>query len=1131
MSLRRIYLLIALCLATGLSLAQSSVLSSGDWYKFSFEKSGVYKISYDQLRKAGVNTASIDPRNIRIYSMEGGMLPQPNFMSTEGLKELAVEIPGESDGKFNNSDFILFYAEGADQHYFIPDKLAFSYESNLFGVKNYCFLTISESPGRRIATAPTLAGGTTITTFNDFIYHERDETNILSSGREWYGEYFFLTTDYSFDFTIPGIAGNTEMVLITDIVSQSFNATSMEMSLNGTAVGEPSLPTITNSTYAQKGRHRRDTLRFNSNTVSAASRNSQIVKFSLKKAATGTSKAYLDCFQIACVRNLSLYNKQTSFRSAESINNISTRYVIADAPASTEVWDISDPFTPVKHLVTKSGDNAEFTSQNNQNLREFIAFNSTPTAASYAGKVENQNLTGATTPDFIIVTTASLLGEANRLAAHRISRGVSTLVVTTEKIYNEFSSGRQDVTAIRNFIRHIRNQNPSVLKAVLLFGKSSFDYKNRIEKNTNMVPTYESRNSLSPLETYSSDDYYGFLENSEGEWRENPLVQNHSLDIGVGRLPVKTLIEAHNVVDKIIAYETVEKMSGPWRKKFVFIADDGSNSDGFTSIHQGQANSMAENIEEQNPVFNTSKIFLGTYKKTVTPTGEIIPRASEDIQEAFKNSLVINYTGHGSEKVLADEDVVTREVVANLKNKTYPFLVTATCEFGRHDDPEVISTAEECVLLANAGAIGLVTTARPVNSSTNFTLNQAFYDALFTKEDGAYRTLGQVFMHTKNESMSGVSNRNFSLLADPMLHLALPSLHIEVTSIETQSGSDTLKALSEVKVRGEVHEADGALATQFNGIVESTLFDKRTRFTTIGKNDPAFEFEEWHNPLFRGKATVTDGVFEYTFVLPKNIAYEIGAGKLSLYARDPATGLDATGSTGSFKVGGSEPEPAVDTQSPRLTAYMGDSTFINGGKVQSNTTLVVRIADSGGINISNYGIGNTMMAILDDDAEVYLLNEHFIADENSYSQGWVSYPLYGLVPGKHTFTVKAWDTNNNPGQARVDFTVSEHGELEIESFGNFPNPFSSTTTLFFTHNRSGDDLEAHITILSATGLEIQNLGILKLTSPYEVQVSMAEAGTTSGKNLPPGVYLARLTLRSITDGSKSERVAKLIVVN
>jgi hypothetical protein len=272
-------------------------------------------------------------------------------------------------------------------------------------------------------------------------------------------------------------------------------------------------------------------------------------------------------------------------------------------------------------------------------------------------------------------------------------------------------------------------------------------------------------------------------------------------------------------------------------------------------------------------------------------------------------------------------------------------------------------------------------------------------------------------------------------------------------------------------------------------------------------------------------------VFQFEFVLPKNIAYEINPGKLSLYADDLVTGRDAKGASGAFKIGGSEPNPTPDAQGPLVSAFMGDSTFTNGGKVLPNTTLVVRLFDEGGINISNYGIGNTLVAILDDNQEIYLLNEHFISDTNTYGSGWVYYPIYDLPPGKHTLTIKAWDTSNNPGEGRVDFVVSDKGLLEIDSFWAFPNPSNSTTTFFFRHNRSGDDLQAEVTILSASGLEVQKLRLLSASSPHEIQIPVEEAETLLGKKLPSGVYFARLSVRSITDGSKSERVTKLIIVN
>ena len=1122
---------VALALVTLFSNGQSSVFNSGNVYKIGVEKHGVYKVTFEQLKKMGFDPASKNPDHFQIFGLPGGMLPQANALATDDLKELAIEIVGSEDGKFNSGDYILFYGEGPDLISFSPAKSVFNIQKNLYSDKNYYFVTLSDVPGKRITKMPQTSGGATIDTFNDYVYHESELTNVLTSGREWFGEYFFITTEYSFDFAIPQIIDGTDIKLISDVVGQSFSSTSMELFVNGTKVGEQPLPTITNSTYAPKGRHRRDTLVFSAGNVNASMRSNHTVRFNFKKATSGTSKSLLDFFQLSFVRRLAMDRNQMRFRSAASSANAITRYHVDDVTGGTMIWDITDPSSPKAHSPSRAGSTLEFTSQNNNEVEEFIAFNSTLETPELIGRIANQNLHGNITPDFLIITSSSLVPQAERLAAYRTSHGISTQVATTDAIYNEFSSGRQDVTALRNYIRFLYKKNPSKLKAVLMFGKSSYDYKKRIEGNINLVPTYESRNSLSPLETYSSDDFFAFLEDNEGEWRESPLVQNHTLDIGVGRLPVKTLTEAKDVVDKIISYESNPKMQGSWRKRFVFIADDGSNSDGFTSIHQAQANSMAETIENLNPIFNTSKLFLGTYTKTVTPTGETIPEASKDILEEFGNALVINYTGHGSEKVLADEDVVTRKTVISLKNKTYPFLVTATCEFGRHDDPTHVSTAEECILLPGAGAIGMVTTARPVNSSTNFSLNQAFYEALFEKQSGQYPPMGEIFMHTKNESMSGVSNRNFSLLSDPMLRLAMPPLDIAVTSITTASGSDVLKALSNVTITGHIKHQDGEIASDFNGIIECILYDKRTRFKTIGKNDPAFEFEQWFNPLFRGKATVDNGNFEFHFILPKNIAYDVNPGKLSLYAWDPSSFIDAAGSSTDFTIGGSEPAPTPDNRSPEVFAFMSDSTFVEGGTVPSNTKLVVRLSDDNGINISNYGIGNTMMAVLDDDEEVFLLNEHFIADTDDFTAGWVDFPIYNLTPGRHTITVKAWDTFNNPGQASISFIVGEGSGLDIVSFGNYPNPFTTSTTLFFTHTRSGEDLEGEITLLNMAGQSVKKLAISQVSSAYEVLVPVEDTEAAFGKKLPPGVYFARLSVRSISDGSKSERVTKLIVVN
>jgi len=1116
------------------SYAQSSVLRSGSWYKVAVSQNGVYKITYDDFRKMGFDAGATDPRKIRIYGQAGGMLPQPNAtVRPYDLVEHTIFVSGEADGTFNSGDYILFYAQGADRAAYDVNRSIIAYESNLYSKQNYYFITIGDSNGKRIATQESLTGDyPVISEYTDFVYHELDSYNELKSGREWLGERFDLTTDYTFEFSLPGILENTDVRFVSDVVGQSFNSgASFKVYLNNQQIAQQSTGTIFNTRYAIKGIHQRDTLRFNSSTVAAAANSKLQIKYQFTKAS-GTSRGFLDFFLLNVQRRLALYNNQTLFRSAASLTQATSRYSVASVSDKCMIWDISNPYTPAQQQYSLQNGTATF-ALSASSLKEFVVFNDVVPAPELIGKVNNQDLHGLAAPQFLIITHPDFQAAALRLAQHRTSySNMSVAVVSVYDVYNEFSSGRQDVTALRDFIKHVYDKSPGTLRNVLLFGRSSYDYKDRVAGNTNYVPTYESRNSLSPLDTYSSDDYFGFMELSEGNWGEGSALQAHTLDLGIGRLPVKTVAEANTVVDKILYYDTHKATYGSWRKKVVFVADDGNNEDGFTREHQAQANEMTDSLERNTPQFDTRKIFLGTYTKTVQPSGETMPEVNELITEEFdRGALIINYTGHGSEKVWADERVFTDTDIDALENTLYPFLVTATCEFGRHDDPATISSSELSVLREKAGSIGLVTTARPVNSTTNFKLNTEFYKAAFTTDAGVYPSLGETFLKTKNNSISGVANRNFSLLADPSQTLAIPESRIVITALQTASGSDTLKALSTVHVQGQVQDISGGVLSGFNGILEATLFDKQAEFVTIGRNNPAFRFKQWYNALFRGKASVKNGEFAFDFIVPKNIAYETGTGKLSLYAAVPAAGKDASGAYADFKIGGSEQNAAADNTPPTLQLYMGDTTFVNGGVVTPNTMLIARVQDASGINISNYGIGNTMVAVLDDDDAVFVLNEYYSANTDDFTKGWINFPVKGLAPGRHRITVRVWDTYNNPAQAVIDFIVTDGEKLIIESFGSYPNPCQGETTFFFTHNRSGDDLSVHLEINLATGQHVETYDILVSGSPYHVNLLEINTLTTNGKKLQPGLYLARLVVRSLSNGSKNERVAKLIVLN
>lgn len=1103
-------------------LQAQSVLATGSWYKVAVQTNGVYKISNKTFKKMGFDPSKTDPRKIKIYGNAGGMLPQPNQTPRpEDLIENAIFISGEADGKFNSEDYILFYGQGADNYFFKQGKGIIAYEKNLYADKNYYFITVSESNGKRIVTDAEIPGALpTVSSFENFSYHELDQYSELKSGREWFGERFDLTTEFTFDADISDVVPGSTMKFVSGVMAKAFSGTSFKVSLNDQPTLTQNLPAIPNDRYAIKGQVRNDTINVSADAVSASGKSSQKIKYTYVKVPSGQSIGFLNFYLLQAKQKLSFNHKQVIFRSTESLGNPASRFEIERSESSAKVWDVSNPYEPIMKPASFASGKTSFASVTSV-LKEFIAFKTDVPSPELIGSVGNQNLHGIPTPRLVIITYPDFRQQAERLAAYRNARNISTVVVTTEQIYHEFSSGRQDVTAIRDFVKSLYDKGPTTLKSVLLIGKASYDYKARVIDNINLVPTYESRNSLHPVDTYSSDDYFGFLEAHEGQWSEDPAV-NYSMDVAVGRLPVKSSQEAADVVDKIIRYESSVDLQGYWQKELVFVADDGDSN-----LHQDDADDLAESINEDHSEFDVSKIYLDQFPQISRPSGEVSPETNEAILKSiYKGALIMNYTGHGGERLLAQEKIFDDLMIEKLENDRLPVWITATCEFGRTDDPLVISGAELCLMRKSGGAIALVSTGRPVEASKNFILNQAFYNAFFQRENNQPLTLGEIFRRTKNNSLSGVSNRNFSLVGDPELQLALPSRKINVNTIITESGSTTLKSLSTVIVTGEVADEDGIDET-FNGALEAVLFDKEVSFQTLGDENAPFNYEQWYNRLFRGKASVKNGVFEFRFVVPKNIAYQVATGKLSLYARDSAQNLTASGYSKSFDIGLSESNPEVDNTPPGIALYVGDTTFISGGIANPNTKLVARLSDEHGINISGYGIGNSLTAIL--DGESFTLNDFYVADIDDYTRGTVTFPLENLKPGRHMLTLKAWDTYNNPAQATIEFLVTESENLIIESFVNYPNPFPISTKLWFTHNRSGDDLEGTLVLYDVAGHVLHTYQFSVLSSSYQVDLLELIPGVNFPKNQSGGLYFARLSVRSVTNGSKNEQVTKLIL--
>ncbi|MDX2302555.1 MAG: type IX secretion system sortase PorU [Microscillaceae bacterium] len=1117
------------CIQTSAQVNYFSVLSQGQWFKLGVTQTGIYKINADFLNKAGFATNQLNPKNIRIYGNGGGMLPQ--LLGTHNSFELLqnqIFVAGQEDGKFDNQDFILFYAEGPDSWKLNPENKLFEHQKNIYADTNYYFLTVTEEGGLRTSNQEIISEtGTPLNTFLDYHFHELDETNIISSGREWYGEVFNFLNERSFTFPITGIVPNSDIFLNSSVMARDTRQTSFEIRTAGTLIGEQEISAVTDGTYDFKGRNRQDLFKFNASALSDA--NNLVISLKYDQNG-GNGTGYLNYLRLNFWRQLRLYDHQTRFRNPESLNHDLVTYQISQATADMIIWDITNPLYPAIQPFTWANGVASFSSEPSSMVREFIAFRTDDLDAPIpAGKIDNQGLRTMEVPNLVIVTPKLLLSEAQRLAEFRQNHdGLKVAVVTTQQIYNEFSSGKQDVTAIRDFMKLLYDKNKEPLKYLLLFGDASYDYKDRINANTNLVSIYESRESLHPIFSYSSDDYYGFLENGEGTWEENSS-GDHDLEIGIGRIPVKNLQEARAVVDKLIAYDADAASYGSWRNSVCFVADDGDGN-----LHQRDADQLAEQIEDKNIDFNSQKVFLDAFEQIPTANGELSPDVEAQLNQAVERGvLIVNFTGHGGEIGWTDERILDIPQIKNWQNpRNLPLFVTATCEFGRFEDPRQVSGAEEVILNPRGGGIGLITTTRPVFSSSNFALNTAFYEVVFKPINGEMPRLGDIMVLTKNKSLSGSVNRNFSLLGDPSMRLAYPQEEVVITQINGHSPQDdTLQALERVFLEGEIQNAEGLLQNDFQGTLEISVFDKRKTVKTRGSDASPLSFQNREIILFKGQASIQDGKFSLEFTVPKDIDYTIGSGKISLYAWNQAGNKDANGALIQIKIGGTYEDAPQDNTPPQISLFLEDDSFQPSDEINPEALLIAKLSDESGINISQAGIGHEITAYLDDDYEnVFILNDYYLANKDTYTSGTVLFPLKNLSPGNHRLTLKAWDIYNNSTTQSIDFVVAEDAFLIIENVSVYPNPVRDQSKFIFSHNKTGKALQIQVDIINSQGKIVRSLLANSTFSEPNITIEW-NATDQKGQRLQNGLYVYRLSVISPEDKAQQQIIRKLILIN
>ncbi len=1117
--IRSIFFTLVVSLFTTVLLAQnSSVLAQGDWYKISTTKNGIYKLSYSSVIDLGIDVDNLQISAIKLYGNGGGMLPHLNSdFRHNDLPEMAIKIyDSNNNGVFESSDYILFYGMSADIWKLNASTNLFEHKTHLFSDKVYYFLTVdNQGEGKRIESKNTLQNPTkTITDYNAFSYHEQELENIIHSGKKWFGERFSYDNSQNFSFSFPNLILSEAVNIKTAVVGRSLQSSNFKINANSTFLSTLNVPNVVTTYATEYAKEASNNSLFNSNSSNID------VNLEYSSGDSG-AEAWLNYIEINARRELKISGNYLTFRDVESLADEIGKFEIQNANGLS-VWDVSDPTNVLQLTTNLVGDVLSFNDSLNT-LIEYIAFNNSaylsPTLYS---KISNQDIHNTSNDvEFIIVSHPDFLSAANRLAGfHLENDNIKSVVVTPQQIYNEYSSAMQDVTAIRDFVKYQYDKENSVLKYLLLFGDGSYDPKDRVENNTNFIPTYQSVNSTHPTQSYVTDDYFGLLDDDEG------LFNNDLVDIGIGRFPVATLAEANILVDKVEGYYKKSSF-GSWRNDIAFIADDGDSKDGNT--HMWQADSLSNIVADNYEEINIQKIYLDNYYQESTPGG---PRSSAT-QNAINNkvekgALLVNYTGHGGPLGWTQERILEVDQIKKWDNlQSLPLFMTATCKFSYFDNPEEKSAGEYVLLNENGGAIALLSTTRLVFVGPNYNLNTKFINTLFEKVGGEFPRLGDIFKTTKVLSGTNSNNRNFTLLGDPALCLAYPKYDVRTTSI-----ADTLKALGEVTIDGEIRD-NGSLLTNFNGTIYPTVYDKEIIKTTLGQEScTPMPYRDQNNILYKGAATVKDGKFSFSFIVPKDIAYNYGAGKISYYAvnDDEQTPLDANGSEHDFVIGGTADDIIYDYDPAELNLYINTRTFKDGGVTDENPVLLADVFDESGINTVGNGIGHDITAVLDGNtSNPYVLNDFYEANKDDYTQGVVRFPFYNLEKGEHTLTLKVWDVFNNSSEATISFVVSDENDFTIADYISYPNPFSTSTDIYFQHNKPNQNLDVVLRIYSITGVLVKQFEETYTDNGYRIGPINWNGKDEYGGQISAGMYIAKLDVYS-DDGDFTSKSIRIILM-
>ncbi len=1099
-----------------LSKVNVPIFSSGKWFRFEADEEGIYKIDKSFLESMGINIAEVDPKTIKIYSVNGYALPENIEDESIGFNENAIYIKGEEDGVFNDGDYILFYSRGIQSWEYNKSRYAIQRVKNPFTRKNYFWLTFGGNEGKRMPEKPSLNSSDAYkqNTTLSYVFSDKDSVKIAASGRDYFGDVFsgsrreriYLNTLYSL---VPGTKINYKFRLIntsSDFINYSVRESNQliysgSISLNARYSYTYGMQSVGTASYSNQLTDNRSNLKFTVNTnISSAS-------------------VYLDYFEIEYQRYLQSTMDFLIFFSKDT--NATIEYRITDfSNSDIFAFDLTNPYNV--NIVTGayiSGGEIRFQSQENKhNVSKYIALNSSAfkTPANGTQITPTDILSNVSGSRMIVITNKYFKEQAERYAAYRNSESsdpLSTSIYYVDDIMNQFSGGMLEPTSIRNFLKYAYDNWQTKPQYVLFFGDGDYDYLNVVPEDTdkNFVPTYQTEESLSEINSYSTDDYYARVSGID-----------KAVDLATGRLAVQTLSDAEAVVDKIKKYER-ESSTGPWRYRITLIADDGLTSEGDdTSLHTRQSEELI--LRRISSAYDLNKIYLVAYPTVITGLGRRKPEVNKAIVNAFNNgTLLANYIGHGNPNTWAHEYVFEKATtIPQLKNSEFFFLTAATCDFGKYDDMSEQSSTELMVNMPDGGAIGIFTAARVVYATSNAAINDTFYTYLFKRTtEGKPLRIGDVFMLTK-QNRTAINDEKFHLFCDPSLRLKIPAENAKIDSVNGTPVNQTVQinALGSVNIKGSLEQNSA-----FNGEAIISVYDSERR---VYYDEINYSVIMPGGLIYRGRSSVENSKYSTEFVVPKDISYENKNGKITAYVFNENN--DAVGYTNNVIVGGTNPNAVNDGKGPEIEIYFDNEEFDNAYLVNPDFTLIVKLFDETGLNTTGTGIGHKLEGILDGDENNAIdFTNYFVGDLNSGGKsGAVKYKFTSLSEGEHNIKIKAWDVFNNFSETEVYFTVvSKNDELYLRNVYNYPNPFSSSTTFTFQHNVNSA-LDVKIKIYTVAGRLIKEIEEYSVMDRF-VRIDW-DGRDEDGNSLANGTYLYKIVAQT-TDGSfKKSALGKLSII-